>query len=241
MAGREPAGHKPGDTGEEPGFSNAKQEAHYNEAGGAGDERGAGRANAPDHHGDTEPSAGADPGQHDVGGELEQHIAPEKGTRGQPIGGGGQAERLVHCQRRNRDIETIERVDQVAEAEERDQPPGDLTHDSVFDVGMHCCASQVRFCGRLVRRLVHLLGIGENLVGRATPTRVAFATVTPIMRSRRISRGLTSLAMRRISRHEGEDIVPPHKASPVQVPAEHQRERRFSRLGRMVSGGAQRD
>jgi hypothetical protein len=137
IAGGEPAGHEVGDAREEPGLGDAEQEARDHEAGLAGDQRGAGGTNPPHRHDDGDPGPRAELGQDQVGGELEQHVAPEERTRAQAIGGSRQAERLVHGQRRDRDVEAVERVDEIAEAEKGDQPPCDLAHDRGFEFRGH--------------------------------------------------------------------------------------------------------
>ena len=97
----------------------------------------AGRAQAPEQHDDHDPAPRAEAGQDHVRRHLEQHVAPEERARAEAVGGRGQAQRLVHGQRGERDVEAVEHVDQVGEADQRHEPPGDLAHRLEFQIGRH--------------------------------------------------------------------------------------------------------
>ena len=137
VAGREPAGHEERDAGEEARLGHAEQETDDDEAGDVGDQGHAGRAQAPEQHDEHDPAPRAQPGEHHVGGHLEQHVAPEERARAEAVGRGAHAQRLVHGQRGERDIEAVEHVDQVGEAEKRHETPCDLAHDGVFTIRHH--------------------------------------------------------------------------------------------------------
>ena len=54
--------------------------------------------------------------------------APEKGARAEPIRRRRQSQRLVHRQRRDRDVEPVEHVDRVTETEERQKAQRHFPH-----------------------------------------------------------------------------------------------------------------
>jgi hypothetical protein len=66
---------------------------------------------------------------------FEQRVAQEKDTRTPTVQVGGQAQVLVHRERREGDIGAVDVVDQVAQDDQRQQPPRHLQDDFALELG----------------------------------------------------------------------------------------------------------
>ena len=132
MPGGEPLGQEERDAREEPGLRQTQQEADGDKTPCADDHRGADRAKTPGDHDHRDPAPRAYSGHHHVGGHLEQHIAPEECSGAEAIRRRGQTKRLVHRQGGEGNIESVQHVDQVGQAEQRQKPPNDLAHHLMF-------------------------------------------------------------------------------------------------------------
>jgi hypothetical protein len=62
---------------------------------------------------------------------------PEERVGGQALSGRRHPEVLVHRSRGHRDIESVRRVDRVAKAQERKQPPNDFVHVGVLGIDLN--------------------------------------------------------------------------------------------------------
>ena len=80
------------------------------------------RAQSPGDGDQRDPAPRADPRQHRVRRHLEQHVAPEKGAGAEPVSRRRQPQRLVHRQRRDRDVEAVQHIDAVAKTEQWQKP-----------------------------------------------------------------------------------------------------------------------
>ena len=125
--GREPIGQVEDDAGKETSLGNAQQEAQEVEHlrrrhphHGQGDE-------APGHHDACDPASRPDLVQDDVAGHLEEKIADEEDARAQAINRLAEPQIRAHLQLGEADIDAIQIGQYVAEAQQGQQPPGDLT------------------------------------------------------------------------------------------------------------------
>jgi hypothetical protein len=79
------------------------------------------------------PNARADLFQDDVARHFEQEVTPEEGAGRHAVSRGIEAEILVHGQRGEADIDTIEIAQEINQTGQRQQPPIDLAHGRSFD------------------------------------------------------------------------------------------------------------
>ena len=122
VARREPAGHEEGDPGEEPRFGHPQQKAGNDKARDTRRQRRPRRAQPPGHRDQRNPAPRADTRQRRVRRHLEQYIAPEESAGAEPVSRRRQAQRLVHRQRRDRDVEAVQHIDAVAKTEQGQKP-----------------------------------------------------------------------------------------------------------------------
>ena len=73
-------------------------------------------------------SAGADAGQHQVAGHLEQRVRHEEDAGAQTVDGGAEAQIAVHVERGEADVHAVEVGDDVKEEQERNQAPSHPGH-----------------------------------------------------------------------------------------------------------------
>src|SRR5207302_7353611 len=62
--------------------------------------------------------------QHQVGGHLEQEIAPEENAGAEAIGLGRKAQIVIHGQGGKGDVHPVQEADDIHQRHERNQPPG---------------------------------------------------------------------------------------------------------------------
>jgi hypothetical protein len=132
-----PVGKEHHDAGIEPGLGQAQEEAHGHEAPRASAERGGAREQAPGHHDARNPEPRPDFFQDDVARHLEQDIAPEEGARRHAEGRGVEAQILVHGERGEADVDTVEIAEEIGEDGEGQQAQIDLAHGSLLDHRVH--------------------------------------------------------------------------------------------------------
>ena len=89
---------------------------------------------SPGDHDACDPKPRANPLQKDVGGYFKQKISNEEKSGPKAEGGLAKPERLVHMQLGKADIDPIEIGHEVAQDQERYQPPHDFADDTPFDV-----------------------------------------------------------------------------------------------------------
>ena len=90
------------------------------------------RDDAPGDHDAGDPDARADLFQEDVRWHFEDEISDEEQAGAEAEGGLAQAERLVHVELGKADIDAIEIGHEIADDQERDQPPHHLADDTFF-------------------------------------------------------------------------------------------------------------
>jgi hypothetical protein len=131
----EPQGQIEDDAGEESGFRDAEQgtddveRSLVAEAGcprNRWDRRHQAGQDAPADHNPSDPLARAEAVQKQIRGHLEDEISEEEHAGPEAEHGRREAKRLVHGQRREADVDPVEIGDEIANNQERDQPPGDL-------------------------------------------------------------------------------------------------------------------
>ena len=130
---RKPVGEVQDDAGKEPGLGHAQQEAHDVEAQRGVDEHHAGRQDRPAHHDARDPAPCAHAMQHHVAGNLEQEVADEEDARAEAVHRVGELQRLLHAQLGESDVDAVEIGRDVAQEQQRDQPP---RHLAVHGIGM---------------------------------------------------------------------------------------------------------
>ena len=119
---------------EEAGFGHAEQQPQHVEAVRADREARRRRHQAPRDHDPRQPDARADTIQRQVAGDLEQAVADEEHAGAEAELRRRQPDRLVHRQRGEADVVAIEVVEDVADDQDRHQPPADLGEDAAFRV-----------------------------------------------------------------------------------------------------------
>jgi hypothetical protein len=131
----EPEGEIQHDAGKESGFRGAEQEPHGVEAARPRDEQHRDRDDPPQDRDPRDPDTGADAGQREVAGHLEQEIAEKENPGAGTEHLAGQPKRRIHLQRREADVDAIEVGDEVHRREERNQPAADARHRAAAGVG----------------------------------------------------------------------------------------------------------
>ena len=125
FGGREPQGEIEDNPGEEPGLGKAQQHAHEVEAVFAGNERHGAGQDSPADHDASDPFAGAELFQEQVGGNLKDEIREEEDAGAEPERGLRQAEVLAHGERGEAHVHPVQVGDEVAQHQERHEPHGD--------------------------------------------------------------------------------------------------------------------
>ena len=137
LACREPVGEIEDDAGKEAGLRDAEQEAQDVEAGRTLHERHRRRDQAPGDHHPRDPDPRADLVQDDVGGHLEQKVAPEEDAGAKTVDGRRQADVLVHRQRGEADIDAVDEGHEVEQHDEGNDAPGDLAQHARLNLARH--------------------------------------------------------------------------------------------------------
>ena len=122
----EPIGQVQDDAGKEAGLEGTEQEAQDIELQRRLHEHQNGRAKAPAHHDAEQRLARADLLQHQVARHLEDQVADEEDAGAESIGFVAEGKRLLHLQLGEADIDAVEEGDDVADDQERHQPPYEL-------------------------------------------------------------------------------------------------------------------
>ena len=130
---RVPVGDVEDHAGKEPGLGGAEQEAQHQERDRPADQRERRRHEAPGDHDARDPGARAEPLQRQVGGHFEDEVANEEDAGAETVGLRVDADRLVHLQRGEADVDPVDVADQVGQQQERHQPPGDAAHGGGFE------------------------------------------------------------------------------------------------------------
>src|SRR3989449_7381419 len=119
-------------------FGGAEQEAQRVEARRPAHEHHGGRDKAPRDHDPRDPPPRADAREDHVARHLEQPIAQKEDAGAKAVDSRREAERLIHLQRREADVDPIEIRDDVQEEEKRNQTPArlrddwrDIAHDQI--------------------------------------------------------------------------------------------------------------
>ncbi|MNQ80985.1 hypothetical protein D3C85_959840 [compost metagenome] len=133
----EPHGQVVEDTGQETGFGGAEEEAQDIELRRGGDEHGAGREQAPGDHDAGDPQLGADLLQHQVARHFEEDVADEEQAGSKAVGRLAELQVFEHLQLGEADVDAVEVGGQIAEAQEGDEPPGDLAIELLGSVASH--------------------------------------------------------------------------------------------------------
>ena len=133
---RVPEGEIENDAGEEPGFGDAEQEAQHVERRLAAREHHRRRDESPEHHDARDPHARTDALQQQVARHFEEEVADEEHARADPVGGVRQAEVGLHLQPREPDVDAIQVGEDVAQEQERQQPPRHRAVGAGFEVAV---------------------------------------------------------------------------------------------------------
>ena len=146
IGGRKPQCQEKDDAGEEPGLGEAEQDpqevervfgAEAGRPGDLRDERHGAGDEAPGQHDPRDPAAGADLVENDVRRHLEQEIGEEEHARAETEGSFRKVEVGVHRELGEADVHPVEIGDEIAEDEERDEPPRDFRKRPLFHVVRH--------------------------------------------------------------------------------------------------------
>jgi hypothetical protein len=129
--GRVPVGEVQDDAGEEARLGRAQQEADHVERHRRAHEHGGRREHAPGDHDAGDPAARAHAVQHHVAGHLEEKVADEEDARAQPVHRLAELQVALHLQLGEADVHAVEVGHDVAQEQQRDQPPADLAVDRV--------------------------------------------------------------------------------------------------------------
>ncbi len=130
---REPIGEEQDHARKQSGLGEAEQKTHDQKTPRPDAKRSGARQHAPAHHDAGDPHPRADLFQDNVARYFEQEIAPEESPRRHAVGGGVEAQILVHGQRGKADIDAVEIAEKISKNGERQQPPIDLAHGRAFD------------------------------------------------------------------------------------------------------------
>jgi hypothetical protein len=143
LARREPIGEVQDDARKEPRFGGAQQKAEGVEAARPGCEHHRHR-HEPPHDGDPgDPDARADSCQRQIAGHFEEKVAKKENAGAATVLERRKAERRVHLQGGEADVDAIEIGDEIEQREERNQA-ADAANGARADVG-----------GRQLRQLFH--------------------------------------------------------------------------------------
>ena len=119
--------------GKKSGLRSTEQKAIDEEAGRSGGKRGERRHQTPGDHDACNPNPRADPFQDQIARNFEQEVTEEENAGAEPVNVRGQAEILVHRQRRKRDVGAVDVGDAVEHNDQRQQPPRYFCDGSRFD------------------------------------------------------------------------------------------------------------
>ena len=123
--GRVPAVQKHQDAREETGLGHPQQKAQHIEAHGAVDQEHAGRQHAPHHHQRGNPPPWADTVQGHVAGDAEQRVGHEEQAGAEAIDRVAEVQVRAHLHLGEADVDAVEMGEEVADQQQRHQPPGD--------------------------------------------------------------------------------------------------------------------
>ena len=87
---------------------------------------------SPADHDPADPQAGAHPVQNHVAGHFEEEVADEEDACAEAVDRFTEAQIVEHLQLGKSDVDAIEVGDQVAQHQERQEPPRDLAIGSFF-------------------------------------------------------------------------------------------------------------
>jgi len=138
--GRKPRREIIGDAGKEPRFGDPQRKPREIVGFDSDDECRQRRHDPPGDHDPRDPAPRAETVEREVAGDLEDGIADEQDAGADAELRRGEAEILVHRQRRETDIGAVEIVDDISQGEERDDPPGNLL-EYRFLLRIHLVAS----------------------------------------------------------------------------------------------------
>jgi hypothetical protein len=144
---RVPVGDVEDHAWEEPGLGGAEQKPQHQERGWPADQRERRRDQAPRDHDARNPGARAEPLQRQVAGHFEDEVADEEDAGAETVGLRVDADRLVHLQRGEADVDPVDVADQVGQQQERHQPPRDAAHGRGFERGGSGRGRHHRFLG----------------------------------------------------------------------------------------------
>jgi hypothetical protein len=115
------------------GLGDAEQEAHDVEAGRAAHPGLGRRQDAPAEHDAGDPAARAEAFQRHVARHLEQEVREKEDAGRAAEHGGGEAQVLGHGGAGKAEVHAVEVGDEVADHQQRQQPPADFRDGSLFD------------------------------------------------------------------------------------------------------------
>nr|GEZ26000.1 hypothetical protein [Tanacetum cinerariifolium] len=124
--GRKPGGQVKQHAWQETRFRGAEEKPQHVKLRGRADEQGAGRQQAPGDHDPCDPDLRPDPFQHQIAGHFKQDIADKEQTGAEAESRLAEVQLIKHLQFGEADVDAVQVSGQIAEAQERNQLPGDL-------------------------------------------------------------------------------------------------------------------
>ncbi len=128
VLGRKPVGQIKDDAREKPGLGHAQKKTDRHERDRADRQRHAGGYDAPGDHDPANPPARPKPLQRQITGHFEQEITDEENAAAETEDGAGQANVLVHLQRRETGVGAVDVANQIRQHQKRQQPKTDPPH-----------------------------------------------------------------------------------------------------------------
>ncbi len=132
---REPARQVQHDAGEEARLGRTGEQAQGVEAGRGAHEQQAGGEQAPADHHDRHPAPGTDALQDQIARHPAGQVTDEEDARAQPVHGLAHAQVAQHLQFGEADVDPVQVIEQVADEQERDQPPQEFAVGRAHAIG----------------------------------------------------------------------------------------------------------
>lgn len=132
---RKPARQVQQDAGEEARLGRTGEQAKGVEPGRGAHEQQAGGQQAPADHHDRHPAPGANALQDQITGHPASEVTDEEDPRAQPVHGLAHAQIAQHLQLGEADVDPVQVIEQIADEQERDQPPQDLAVGGAHAIG----------------------------------------------------------------------------------------------------------
>ncbi len=132
---REPARQVQHDAGKEARLGRTGEQAQGVKPGRGTHEQQAGGEQAPADHHDRHPAAGADALQDQIARHPAGQVTDEENARAQPVHGLAHAQVAQHLLLGKAHVDPVQVIEQVADEQERDQPPQDLAVGRTHVIG----------------------------------------------------------------------------------------------------------